>query len=284
MHYRRVNAPAPHVNLGGEGPLLHFSHANGFPPLAYRALLEPFLESHEVIASLHRPLWQPSPEPSSLGSWQIFADDLIQLLEQFDQGVTSIGHSMGAAAILLAASQRPELFKSLVLIEPVLVPRHFLFLLHFFGRFSREKIPLVRKTLARVDRWSSRKEAFQHFRPKNVFKNISDEVLWDYIEHGVEEIDGEACRLTYSKEWEAHCYTKVHNLWNLLAKVSVPLLAIRGQDSDTIFPSAWRKWRQMSPTHTFLDIPDAGHLLPFEKPDSLAATIKAWLREPSSIV
>ena len=107
MHYRRIYAPAPHVNLGGAGPLLHFSHANGFPPLAYRALLQPFLESHEVIASLHRPLWQPSPAPSSLGSWQIFADDLIQLLQQFDQPVTSIGHSMGAAAILLAASKRP---------------------------------------------------------------------------------------------------------------------------------------------------------------------------------
>jgi carboxypeptidase C (cathepsin A) len=39
----------------------------------------------------------------------------------------------------------------------------------------------------------------------------------------------------------------------------------------------------MSPTHTFLDIPDAGHLLPFEKPDSLAMTIKAWLAEPTSI-
>jgi pimeloyl-ACP methyl ester carboxylesterase len=283
MHYRRIDAPAPHVNLGGAGPLLHFSHANGFPPLAYRALLQPFLESHEVIASLHRPLWQPSPAPSSLGSWQIFADDLIQLLQQFDQPVTSIGHSMGAAAILLAASKRPELFKSIILIEPVLVPRRFLLLLHFFGRFSRETIPLVRKTLARVDRWSTPLQAFQHFRPKTVFRNISDDVLWDYIEHGVGEIDGEACRLTYSKEWEAHCYTKVHNLWNLLAKVSVPLLAIRGQDSDTIIHSAWQKWRLMSPTHTFLDIPDAGHLLPFEKPDSLAMTIKAWLAEPTSI-
>lgn len=277
MYYQRSDAPAPHVNLGGKGPILHFSHANAYPPLAYRAFLEPFRESHEVIASLHRPLWQPSPAPASLKSWQTFSDDLVQLLQQFEQPVTSIGHSMGAVAILLAASQRPDLFKSIVLIEPVLVPRRFLLLLHFFGRFSREMIPLVRKTLARVDRWSTKAEAFQHFRPKTVFKNISDEVLWDYVEHGVEEISGEGCRLTYSKEWEAHCYTTVHKLWHVLNKVSLPLLAIRAQNSDVVFPAAWRKWRKISPAHTFLEFPDAGHLVPFERPKELAAAIKAWL-------
>lgn len=277
MHHQRFDEPVPHVKLGGTGPVLHFSHANGFPPLVYRALLEPFLESHEVVASLHRPLWQPGLPPSSLKSWRTFADDLIDLLQGYDQPVTSIGHSMGAVAILLAASQQPELFRSIVLIEPVLVPRRFLYLLQFFGHFSPEKVPMIRKTLARVDKWSSKQAAFEHFRPKAVFRNISDEVLWDYVEHGVEDIEGEGCQLTYSKEWEAHCYTKVHNLWQLLDKVSVPLLAIRGQDSDTIFPAAWQKWNKISPAHTFTSIDDAGHLLPFEKPAELVAKIKAWL-------
>lgn len=269
----------PFVRLGGEGSLLHFSHANGYPPLAYNAFLQAFTDSHEVIASVHRPLWQPSPNPSSLQSWQVFGDDLIQLADGFDEPLISIGHSMGAAAILIAAAKRPELFKSIVLIEPVLVPRRYLLALRLFGRFAKHKIPLVRKTLTRIDRWNDRQQAFEHFRPKFVFKDISDEVMWDYIQHGVCESEEGDFRLSYSKAWEAQCYTLVHSLWHLLPQISVPVLAIRGLQSDTIFPSAWNKWQKKWPQHDFLEVEAAGHLLPFEKPDQLASEVQAWLNK-----
>lgn len=257
--------------------MLHFSHANGYPPLAYRALLEPFTRSHRVIASVHRPLWKPPSDPSSLKSWHVFGEDLIQLAEGLDQPLISVGHSMGSAAILIAAAKRPELFKSIVLIEPVLVPRRFLFALRLFGRFAKNKIPLVKKTLTRVDCWSDRQEAFDHFRPKHVFKDISDEVMWDYIQHGIYQSEDGTFRLAYSKEWEARCYTTVHSLWNLLPLITVPVLAIRGQSSDTIFPAAWAKWQSMLPHHEFIEIEDAGHLVPFEKPGLLVEEIQSWL-------
>ena len=259
---------------------MHFSHANGFPPMAYRAFLEPFTESHEVIASVHRPLWNSEHvvDPDSIDSWKVFGDDLLGLVSSQREPVVSVGHSMGATAILMAAVQQPELFRAVVLIEPVLVPRQYLFALGFFRRFSKDTIPLVRKTLNRVDQWSSRDEAFEHFRPKKVFKGIADEVLWDYVKHGVHETDSGDVRLAYSKEWEARCYTLGFNLWRLLPQVSVPVLAIRGTHSDTIFPAAWTKWQSMSPRHDFLDIDEAGHLLPLERPEYLMSLVKDWLK------
>lgn len=279
MQQIHVPQKPPFITVGGQGPRLHFSHANGYPPLAYSAFLQAFTGSHEVIASLHRPLWQPSPDPSTLRSWQVFGEDLIRVADQFDKPLISVGHSMGSAAILIAAARRPELFESIVLIEPVLVPRRFLLALRFFGRFAKHKIPLVRKTLERVDCWPDRQQAFEHFRPKFVFKDISDEVMWDYIQHGVCESKDGGFRLIYSKAWEARCYTLVHSLWRLLPQITVPVLAIRGQQSDTIFPAAWNKWQSKWPHHDFLEVEDAGHLLPFEKPEHLALEIQAWLKQ-----
>lgn len=267
----------PHVQLGGEGPVLHFSHANGYPPLAYRALLSPFIQTHEVIASLHRPLWQPAQQPQSLNSWQAFGDDLIRLLERRDQPVVSVGHSMGSAAILMAAARRPELFKAIVVIEPVLLLPSQLFLLRLFGRFARQRIPLVKRTLARVDRWQSKQFAFDHFRLKTVFKDISDEVLWDYIEHGLTEDQQGQFALSYSKAWEAHCYTLVHDLWRVLPGVDVPVLGIRGANSNTLSEKAWDRWKSKSAIHDYLQIEAAGHLVPFEQPTRLAEEIQSWL-------
>lgn len=267
----------PHHNFGGEGPILHFSAANGYPPLTYRAFLEPLSKKYEVIASLHRPLWQPSIEPTTMDSWEVFGEDLLHLLAKLNNPVVSIGHSMGAVAILMAAVKRPELFKSIVLIEPVLLPYRYLLAFRFFSRFSPNTIPLVKKTLARVDRFSSREEAFAQYRPKQVFKKISDEVLWDYVLHGTSEISPGVFQLSYSKAWEARCYTKAYNLWRLLPSLKVPTLAIRAQNSNTLQLSSWQKWKSMTSTVDFIEIEAAGHLVPFEQPDQLAATISSWL-------
>ncbi|HAI15415.1 MAG TPA: alpha/beta hydrolase, partial [Gammaproteobacteria bacterium] len=117
----------PYVNLGGEGPIFHFSHANGYPPLAYRALLQAFQADHEVIASLHRPIWDTPPEPSEMKSWRPLGEDLLLLLKQLGRPNISVGHSMGAAAIVMAAVKHPELFRSIVLIEPVIMSRRYFY-------------------------------------------------------------------------------------------------------------------------------------------------------------
>lgn len=268
----------PHQIMGGPGAPLHFAAANGYPPGAYRAFLEPFAQSHEVVASLHRPMWDSPPPIESFDSWTVFGEDLANLLAEVGHPVVSIGHSMGTAAILMAAIKKPELFRSLVLIEPVLVPRRYLLALRVFGRLAPHKIPLVQRTLNRVDRFSSRLEAFEHYRPKAVFSAIDDAVLWDYVEYGTREIEPGVFALSYPKDWEARCYTLVHNLWRLLPRLKVRTLAIRAQDSGTLATASWEKWQALAPEVDFVEIPESGHLLPFEQPEQLAATILDWLR------
>ena len=42
--------PIPHIKFSDGGSAIHFSHANGYPPLCYKALLSPFEIDHTVIA------------------------------------------------------------------------------------------------------------------------------------------------------------------------------------------------------------------------------------------
>lgn len=270
----------PYLDLGGvkNHPLMLFSHANGYPPLCYRSMLEALGASNRLVAGLHRPLWQSAQDSADLPDWSVFADDLLTLVEHLDQKpIVHIGHSMGAATGVLAAARKPSRFKALILIEPAVVSRRYLVLLRLFSRLKPDLIPLVRTTLNRTDSWPGRQDAFEHFRPKSVFKNIPDRELWDYVQYGTEEASDGSYRLVYSREWEAHCYTRVHNIWQALNAIQIPTLAIRAGASDAIFPGAWDKWKRQAPQHEFLVIEEAGHLLPFEKPLETAEHIEHWL-------
>ncbi len=270
-----------HMAFGGQGSLLHFSHANGYPPQAYQSLLTPFLSSHRVIASLHRPLWEPPIEPETFTGWQQFGDDVLAMVSDQEEAVLSLGHSMGAAAVVMAASRRAEKFRGIVMIEPVLVPRAYTLLLRLFRGVARRRVPLIRRTLERTDRWPGKQEAFAHFRPKSVFKAVSDEVLWDYVEHGmIEESDG-SCRLRYSKQWEVQCYLHVYNLWHLLPRLDVPVLAMRGSESNTVNDRSWRRWQSMARQTRFVEIAGASHLLPLERPEKVVTEIRKWLNSSS---
>jgi pimeloyl-ACP methyl ester carboxylesterase len=270
----------PYLDLGGaeQHPVMLFSHANGYPPLCYQSLLEPLRSSNRLFAGLHRPLWPSMQESAEFPDWSVFADDLVALADHVaNRPLVHVGHSMGAAAGVLAAASKPSLFKALILIEPAIVSRRYLVLLRLFARLAPDLIPLVRTTLNRTDQWPTRQDAFEHFRPKAVFKNIPDRELWDYVQYGTEEASDGSVRLTYSKDWEAHCYTRVHDIWQALNSIHIPTLAIRARDSNTIFPGAWGKWQRQAPQHEFLVIEAAGHLLPFEKPLETAEHIERWL-------
>mgnify|MGYP000683641878 CR=1 FL=1 len=71
----------PFTHFGGQGDILHFAHANAYPPNCYQQLLQPFQAHFKVISIHQRPLWKDS-KPSTIKNWMQFADDLILFFEQ----------------------------------------------------------------------------------------------------------------------------------------------------------------------------------------------------------
>jgi len=271
------NSPIPHIKFSNGSSVIHFAHANGYPPLCYKALLSPFEINHKVIASLHRPLWGQNGKPNSLTSWAQLGDDIKGLLSEMGNSVVSIGHSMGSAAVLMAAVKNPDYFHKIILIEPVLVPRLATIILKAFPSLARSAWPLARQTINRVDSWIDRDAAFDHFRPKGVFKRISDEVLWDYVNSGTVVDEFGNYKLAYSKEWELQCYLKVYNCWELFKSLKVPSLIVRGSESNTLSRKAWARLKKISPQSEYIEIPNSGHLVPFEQPKILASKIGEWI-------
>ncbi len=267
-----------HVKFGGTGELIHFAHANGYPPACYRAFLEPLTTHYRVVGMEQRPL-RPDSNPADMTDWRVAADDLIAFLEQQNmEGVIGIGHSLGAVATMFAALKRPSLFTHLILIEPVFLPIQFLQLAIDNPELAR-LTPLVQGAMRRRNRWPTRQAAFDHFRPKTVFGRWSDEVMWDYVNNAlVAANDGEGFTLRFSREWEAQFYaTPPLTVWQDIPRLQHPTLGIRAAETDTIFPDAWEMWQELQPKATFRQIEKAGHLLPMERPLLLADTILEYL-------
>jgi pimeloyl-ACP methyl ester carboxylesterase len=270
----------PFKDYSGRGPLLHFAHANGYPPGSYRQLFQLLADDHHVLAMCQRPLWNGSL-PEELDSWHLMADDLIDFFDQQGiSGAIGIGHSMGAVSTMAAALKRPQLFRALVLIEPVfLSPAAIGALARHRALEGMDDFPLVKVTLNRQNQWSDRQSAFQHFRRKVVFDRLSDEALWDYVEYGLRENDRGYLELAYPREWEARIYaTFPADIWELAPQITQPTLAMRGAESDTLGEEAWGVWQEAQPQATFMLYQESGHLLPMEKPGPVSEGIGAFLK------
>jgi pimeloyl-ACP methyl ester carboxylesterase len=269
----------PFCDFGGDGPVLHFAHANGYPPGVYRRFIEPFLSEFRVLAAKHRPLWTEMPPPGEVKSWHVIAEDLIHFLDQQDvSDVIGVGHSLGANATILAALRRSDLFRVLVLIEPILLPFIFGFFLRIAPRPLAMKVPLMRKTLNRTDTWATPQVAFDYVRSRQIFDSVSDEVLWDYVSHGMRVNQEGSTSLVYPKEWEAYIYSRAPLAWRELEQLSKPTLGVRGVDSIYLTQGVWQRWRQTQPEATFTEVANSGHLVPLESPAELARSVLHYLQ------
>lgn len=273
-----MSSTIPFEDFGGEGEVIHLAHANGFPPKAYQQLINELTPHYHVIGMKARPLW-PNSQHNELKTWRQGADDLIAFLDQQKlTNVIGIGHSFGAVCSVVAANKRPDLFKTLILIEPVVLPKWY-YALSVLPRFVVKKLnPLVKKTLERTDTWTDRQRVFESFRNKKVFSRMSDEALWDYVNSATSESESGHVFLNYSKYWEAQIFLTVVNPWKELRQLKHPFLAIRGKTSDTILPAVWQKWKSINQTGKMMEMENSGHLVPLEKPREVALEILTYLK------
>ncbi len=242
-------------------------------------MIQLLAERYRVLAIHHRPLW-PGSHPEDIDSWQIIAEDIIHLFEQEGlKNAIGVGHSLGAVATMMAAIQQPELFRALVLIEPVFLPPSISKILAELAESGQsQRIPFVPIAQRRRNRWATRQEAFEHFRPKRVFRQFGDDALWDYVRYGLRVNETGQLELSYRPAWEARIYElQASNVWQLIPRIEQPTLGLRGSETDTLFPEAWELWQENQPEATFIEIPESGHLVPMEKPVEAARLIMRFL-------
>lgn len=269
----------PFIDLGGEGPDLHFAHANGFPAETYRNLLERLSGACHVLGMNQRPLW-PGFRPGDIRSWNDLVDDLIGFLDaRTKPPVVGVGHSLGGVLTALASVRRPDLFCATVLIDPVFLPLTMMpvWWLLKLSRLAR-LLPLVQAAKKRRRVWESREAVLKRYREVPAFRTFHPGVLEDYVEHGFVPDAGGGVRLRYPPEWEAWVFEQTpHDQWRLLSRIPPPCLVMRGETSDTFRPAVLARMRRVFPEARYVEIPGAGHFAPLEKPPAVAREILAFL-------
>ncbi len=269
------------VDFGGVGPRLHFAHANGYPPLAYAPLIEHLTTHYHVVSQPARPLW-PGQAPAALRSWRPFVDDLLDFLAGGDGRARWIGagHSLGAMVTTAAALRQPELFSALVLIDPVFIPpwMQAAYSLAVPLGLGPALHPLFKGAARRRRVFLSADEMFERYRQTPVFARIDDRGLRAYIQALARPRPDGRVELAYTPEWEARVHaTGPFNLWPQLKRLRPPVLVIRGQESDTFGPASERALRRRLPHAVTRVVPDAGHLVPLERPREVGEMIVEFL-------
>lgn len=286
--------PSP-LRFGDQGPLLHFYHANGYPPESYRTFLSPFAQEYQVIASYLRPLW-PGTDPLDLQDWVPFREDLLHSLRlenrengirgdigKYDEKVIGMGHSIGGTVTLMAALKSPELFQALVLIEPVIFPAWLSAAFRLLANlnFMMQVHPLIQRTLNRKRVFDSEQAMYENYRDKKVFQRIPDAVLRDYVQGLAQPRPDGKVELAYPPEWEVKIYetggVADRRIWSALGSCKLPVLLIRGEMTDTLYMSVVRRMKRRLPQVVFVNMEAVGHLAPLEDPRRVYDHVREFL-------
>lgn len=275
----------PYFTLGESGLPLHFLHANGYPPECYLPLVTMLSAHYRVFAMKQRPLW-PGSKPEEIADWHPLTDDYLRFLDERRTGpAVGVGHSLGGIVTLRLALRQPERFRALVLIDPVLFPPRMIFfmrLIRTFGLSSRLH-PFAVGAMRRRRVFEDRDSLFAGYRRKPVFRYFSDSALDAYIDGLTRPRADGKYELVYSPGWEARIYVTGiwhdMDLWRGLPGLKIPLLIIRGVETDTFLASTARRVLRKVPAARVVAIPQATHLVPLEHPDEVYQSIHEFLQE-----
>jgi pimeloyl-ACP methyl ester carboxylesterase len=169
-----------------------------------------------------------------------------------------------------------------VLIEPVLFSWGLMTAWNTARRLGlQDRVhPLIPSARRRKRAFPGTGEMFTRYRRASIFRRMDDAALHAYVTAMARpRADGQpGVELAYSADWEVRIYeTGPLDLRDRIGALKLPLLAIRGAETDTFRPAAVRMLKQRLPQATVRDVPQSGHLVPLEKPGEVAGMIEEFV-------
>jgi pimeloyl-ACP methyl ester carboxylesterase len=251
-------------------PLLHFSHGNSYPSGSYRKFFEHLEDSFDIRSV---DMYGHHPEYPVTDGWPLLVSQLIEQVESYGQPVILLGHSLGGMLSMMAAKQRPDLVRCVVMLDsPVVAGWRALLWRVAKARGLGERFSPARFSRRRRNVWPDRAAAYQHFSAKDMFAAWAPGVLDDYLEHGLVP-HPEGVQLRFSREVETDIYnTLPHHLGAIMdVRYPVPIGFVGGTASEEM-RLAGRDATRALVGRNFTEIVGGGHLFPMESP-ALAAKL-----------
>ena len=258
-------------------PILHFVHANSFPAGTYRVFFR-YLDRHYDVRAL--PMHAHNPAYPVQNGWAELANELAdELTARYDEPVILVGHSMGGMLSLMVAKSHPQLVRCVVLLDaPVVAGWRATLLaaakaLGVDGRFSPARLSEKRRNL-----WPDAQTAFEHYASKSMFAIWPQEVLRDYMEHGLAPHQ-QGVTLRFTRETETAVYrTLPHHIGRMVSgRFQVPVGFVGGADSVECRQAGLTATKRLVGRH-FTLVP-GGHLFPMESPAVAAEAVHGMIRQ-----
>lgn len=268
---RFVITPAGGVAVGhweGSGTPVLAVHATGFckelwGPVA--GLLAP----NPVVAPDQRGHGDSSTPPPPYDWWDLGRDLLEVVADGGPSHPVGLGHSSGAAALVMAELLRPGTFASLVLVEPIIfaVPA-----------VRMEDNPMTAAALRRKRAFASPGAVVEAFRSRGAFAGWTEDALGLYARHGFRPgPDGWGLKCRPETEAEFYRGATAHGAWARLHEIACPVVLVAGERSASHPREFLEAMRDRFRNARLEVVPGAGHFLPMERPEAVAALVAAQL-------
>jgi pimeloyl-ACP methyl ester carboxylesterase len=214
------------------------------------------------------------PTESMPNDLAAFADQLG--MERF----TIVGHSMGGGVAYRFAAAHPERIERLI-IEDSAVP-------------SPERLPVanadnsVQRSLAR-DTFDSEDDVVAHLTSQS--PGVSEERLRQVIPTWYRRLDDGRYTFKFDPKLRQRIARQAADpegfrrdataLRERLASLDVPVLLVRGENSDIFSPEAAADTVSIFKNATLITIPNAGHNIHTDNPRAFRAAVREWLDLPA---
>jgi len=255
------------------------SHATGFHGRCFDPVVESLQTDYECTSFDFRGYGDSVLDKDWAVDWQGYCDDALTVARSLKNKnrIIAVGHSMGAAALAMAALSEPELFKALILYEPIIFPAS----MREASTTPHQPSPLVEGARRRRTTFASRDEAFANYSSKPPMNVFNEKSLRAYVDYGFRDSQiagtNENCVvLKCHPEHEARTYETgaSHETWEQLHLLQVPTWIVAGAVAP-MQPSSWSELIANEIQNSeFVQWSDVAHFGPMQQPHRLADLVR----------
>ena len=251
-------------DVRGAGPLVVCVSGMSDLRSTYRHLAGPLADAGFRVACLELRGHGDSDTTFTSYDDRAAASDVLALVGQLGGPAVLVGHSMGAAAALIAAAERPELVSGLVLVGP----------------FARDpELNLVVRALFRVlmqPLWV--RQVWKAWIPR-LYAGRRPADFDAHLAHVVESIGRPGHRRALSRTTR----TTHQPAAQVIGQVTAPALVVMGElDKDFADPAAEAAWVAERLDAVTLMVPEAGHYPHAQRPDLVVPAVTAFVQKATA--
>jgi pimeloyl-ACP methyl ester carboxylesterase len=269
------------VEWEGTGDPILLLHATGFHSRCWNQVIKCLPGRHIYAVDLR---FHGTSGDSGEPDWRVMADDIRLLIEKLNLSrLVGVGHSLGGHLITRAATQAPERFKHLVLIDPVIMsPDRCAQIQSASLGFKAQDHPVSR----RKNNWRDAQEMYERFKGRAPFDTWQPAVLRDYCDYALRPADEDALRqLACDPINEAGIYLNHkgnEGIYAQLPKIKTPVTLLRAPPGDDALPNhsnspTWPGLAAALPNCQEVYLPNLNHFIPMQDPALVARYIQTAL-------